>query len=216
MCGRSAASSMSSCAMPAATRSRRGCRCRPTPPATTARRPPPGACSSRPNGSRVPCPTRCPAPATTTPSSRRPSRCRRCNRRRGWCSSRRTSTFESRRPWSACTPRTTSAIAPSRMPMSSTRDTRRSRRISGTATAKTCAPGKKARARSTRSRGPRSRSGRPTSSCTRTAKTASRRWCAACRATRRPWNWSAISAANATVSGASARATASRTTRSTC
>jgi len=62
-------------------------------------------------------------------------------------------------------------------------------------------------------RGRRSPAGTATSSCTRPPTRASRPWSAALPATRRAWSWCATTAANAMRSGASPRATASRTSR---
>ena len=110
----------------------------------------PAASSSRRASSPPRCPTIYPAMAPTTPSSRRRWRCRRCITKRASRWFPRTSTCASRPPWSVCMPRTTTATRPSKTPTSSTRGSRRCRRISGRRPARTSSPGKKAAARSTR------------------------------------------------------------------
>ena len=85
-----------------------------------------------------------PGHGATTPSWRRPWRCRRCTTKRAsrWCP--RTSTCASRPPWSAYTPRTTTATRPSRTPMSCTPASRRCPRTSGRRPARTCKSWKEA------------------------------------------------------------------------
>ncbi len=84
----------------------------------------PAGCSSRRASSPRPCRTICPDTAPTTPSWRRPWRCRRCTTKRASRWSPRTSTCASRRRWSAYTPRTTTATRPSKTPTCSTRGSR--------------------------------------------------------------------------------------------